>query len=331
MKLILSRKSFDSAYGGKPNLIFPDGKLLSLPIPGKRYVKKINFNNQKYNPTEYKDVQVPINIRELLIENNISGIDNYAKLILNLFSNYKGNKILTLKEGLSRSLLKELNRKAYYCHLDPDLIYDNLERLKGWRGIFGPHPNYHKNLKEIISENDLILFFGTFRHIIIDNGAIRYAKHQDGNNLVYNGKHILYGYLQIKKIITKEKQLEPWMYKPYHHPHLDEKLWCNENRALYVAKKHLYINGKKTTHPGYGIFNFNPNLILTEEGATKSIWKKELFPINSKIIHQGKEIRQDKWTENGCFKWDTFGQEFIIESCSLFEKHVKEKIFNFFK
>ena len=33
MKIILSRKGFDSASGGVPSPIFPVGKMLSLPIP----------------------------------------------------------------------------------------------------------------------------------------------------------------------------------------------------------------------------------------------------------------------------------------------------------
>ncbi|WP_192036661.1 hypothetical protein [Halomonas sp. YLGW01] len=36
MKLILSRKGFDTAAGGVPSPIFPDGRLLSLPIPDAR-------------------------------------------------------------------------------------------------------------------------------------------------------------------------------------------------------------------------------------------------------------------------------------------------------
>lgn len=36
MKLILSRKGFDSGAGGCPSPIFPDGTLVSLPIPDKR-------------------------------------------------------------------------------------------------------------------------------------------------------------------------------------------------------------------------------------------------------------------------------------------------------
>ena len=35
MRLILSRKGFDSGAGGCPSPIFPDGTMLSLPIPDK--------------------------------------------------------------------------------------------------------------------------------------------------------------------------------------------------------------------------------------------------------------------------------------------------------
>ncbi|MCY3728391.1 MAG: hypothetical protein OXF97_05260 [Nitrospira sp.] len=36
MKLIFSRKGFDSSSGGVPSPIFPDGRMVSLPIPDKR-------------------------------------------------------------------------------------------------------------------------------------------------------------------------------------------------------------------------------------------------------------------------------------------------------
>ena len=36
MRLILSRKGFDSSAGGGPSPIFPDGSMLSLPIPDRR-------------------------------------------------------------------------------------------------------------------------------------------------------------------------------------------------------------------------------------------------------------------------------------------------------
>ncbi len=36
MKIVLSRKGFDSSYGGCPSPIFPDGRMVSLPIPSKK-------------------------------------------------------------------------------------------------------------------------------------------------------------------------------------------------------------------------------------------------------------------------------------------------------
>lgn len=36
MRIIFSRKGFDSSYGGKPSPIFPDRRMVSLPIPDKQ-------------------------------------------------------------------------------------------------------------------------------------------------------------------------------------------------------------------------------------------------------------------------------------------------------
>jgi hypothetical protein len=55
MKIILSRKGFDSANGGQPNPILPDGTLLSLPIPDK---KKGNnpYGSLVWNGQNYFDI-----------------------------------------------------------------------------------------------------------------------------------------------------------------------------------------------------------------------------------------------------------------------------------
>ena len=44
MKLIFSRKGFDSSAGGSPSPIFPDGRMVSLPIPDKQ------------SPIQYSDI-----------------------------------------------------------------------------------------------------------------------------------------------------------------------------------------------------------------------------------------------------------------------------------
>jgi hypothetical protein len=45
MKIIFSRKGFDTAAGGTPSPIFPDGRMVSLPIP------------DKHSPIRYGDIQ----------------------------------------------------------------------------------------------------------------------------------------------------------------------------------------------------------------------------------------------------------------------------------
>lgn len=54
MKVILSRKGFDSSYGRTASPILPDGTLLSLPIPSK--TETLRFTDLHYNSWSYYDV-----------------------------------------------------------------------------------------------------------------------------------------------------------------------------------------------------------------------------------------------------------------------------------
>ena len=47
MKVILSRKGFDSSYGGCASPILPDGTMLSMPIPGGE-ASNLKFEDIKY-------------------------------------------------------------------------------------------------------------------------------------------------------------------------------------------------------------------------------------------------------------------------------------------
>lgn len=53
MKIILSRKGFDSGYAGYPSPILPNGELISLPIPDFskdiRYEDLIVSDNIRYS------------------------------------------------------------------------------------------------------------------------------------------------------------------------------------------------------------------------------------------------------------------------------------------
>lgn len=65
MKIILSRKGFDSGYGGMPSPILPDGTMLSMPIPNQG--DKIQYCNIHYNGQPYSEI-----ITQLKPNNNIS-------------------------------------------------------------------------------------------------------------------------------------------------------------------------------------------------------------------------------------------------------------------
>ena len=54
MKIILSRKGFDSSNGGIPSPILPDGTLLSLPIPGK--FDNLSFDDLNYNGVSFSNI-----------------------------------------------------------------------------------------------------------------------------------------------------------------------------------------------------------------------------------------------------------------------------------
>lgn len=58
MKLVLSRKGFDSQYGGIPSPIFPDKRLFSLPIPAKG-------ENTTIGDLHFRDISVPLLVEQL--------------------------------------------------------------------------------------------------------------------------------------------------------------------------------------------------------------------------------------------------------------------------
>ncbi|RIE11762.1 hypothetical protein SMC3_08215 [Candidatus Cryosericum hinesii] len=48
MRVILSRKGFDSGYGGWASPILPDGRMLSLPIPASRTMARLFISSMRH-------------------------------------------------------------------------------------------------------------------------------------------------------------------------------------------------------------------------------------------------------------------------------------------
>lgn len=172
MKIIISRKGFDSGYGGYPSPILPDGRMVSFPIP---------------------DIDKSIKYKDLYLDDRY----NYMELMKSLFGD-------TLKhEGYGKVLVDDIG-----CHLDPDIQSTAYGRNKHWRGLFGQAGIAQKHLKnQGVSVGDIFLFFGWFRQTELVNGRIIYdKKDKKGKHVIYGYMEVGEIY-QVNKLDTDE-----WMY-----------------------------------------------------------------------------------------------------------------------
>lgn len=137
MKVILSRKGFDSSFGGYPSPILTNDRLLSLPIPSS-------------DETRYSD---------LMINETKTYYDVMSELKPYIRYRKKSHKIT----------------QNTRCHLDPDLYRNILQRNVGWKPCFGQINQSQSHLSnEGVNINDLFLYFGWFKKTIIKNDQIRF-------------------------------------------------------------------------------------------------------------------------------------------------------------
>jgi len=126
MKIILSRKGFDSSNGEWPSPILPGDRLRSLPIPDC-------CSNIKYSEI-YKDNEYPT-----------------GKIVESL------TKCVKCREYEIKG--------STHAHLDPDIDRNSLaRRADGWRGVFGQCGSSQSHLgNQGVGVGDLFLFFGLFQ------------------------------------------------------------------------------------------------------------------------------------------------------------------------
>ena len=267
MKVVLSRKGFDSGYGGYPSIILPTGEMITLPIP-----------SDKEDYYTYKDVKTR------------SGSSLYS-IMKSLNSN--------IKSGTYKKLDETIN-----CHLDPDLCEFSVDREEGWRGAFGQISAAQKVLENNdIKEGDLFIFFGWFNDVV---------KTEDGYKFIRgDGKHTIFGYLQIDKIIHPNRDGVPAWLKNHPHAKAISRLKKDSN-CIYIAKEKCTFN---ENIKGYGMFTYNEELDLTKKGLTRTCWDLPSIFKDVNITYHTK----DSW-KNGYFKSACRGQEFVIEENEKIEK-----------
>ena len=204
MKVILSRKGFDSANGGYPSPILPDGRLISLPIP---------------SPPSYEDL---IRYSELQLDRNQSYYDLMKKLNSRVKYEEKWHDFT----------------EDTVCHLDPDIYRNVRERPISWRSLFGQIDAAQTHLdNQGVQEGDVFLFFGWFRRVEYRDKKLCFIS---SSNRIHTDKHVIFAYLQIGQIlkVTPDIELPAWM---NYHPHA---LSCRRvgNNTIYVARECLSWN-----------------------------------------------------------------------------------------
>lgn len=129
MKVVLSRKGFDSSFGGHPSIILPDNTYVSFPIPGDE------------DELCYSDVQT-VGGRKM---------DEVLGHFIDKIFYYQWEKF----------------GPDTHCHLDPDIDIHALPRMAGWRGCFGQADAAQTVLeKHGLAKDDLFLFFGWFKRCV---------------------------------------------------------------------------------------------------------------------------------------------------------------------
>lgn len=200
MKIILSRKGFDSSYGGIPSPVIrmANGlhKIISLPIP---------------TPKEQSDVQY----------SELEFLEDYS---MDTFINANHSTFST--------------KFSQYCHLDPDLRYESKKvREEAWTPAFGQDDIAQLVLqRNQVQKGDLFLFFGWFQFAEFVRNDFKFIK----SGKYPNGFHMLFGYLEIESSFKVSENCPIDLnYHPHFKFHNTYRERSKRNNTIYKASEYL--------------------------------------------------------------------------------------------
>ncbi len=207
-------------------------------------------------------------------------------------------------------------------HLDPDLRYSIRNRGNNqWEAIFGQCDSSASHLdNQNIGEGDLFLFFGWFKKTIEMPEGLRFdPKDKDG-------KHVIWGYLQVGKTF-KIKETDEYPRHYLNHPHFMNRSYSNN--TAYIASKELSFDPTKY---GAGTLKFDEKLVLSCPTGLKSIWQLPLFFHPDFETTVTYHTNPEKWTKNKDYctlQSVGRGQEFVVDGNSEVLNWAKDIIINY--
>lgn len=223
-------------------------------------------------------------------------------------------------------LMKQLGIKGIEevtkAHLDPDINFYVTERCtKNWKAIFGQSgksASGHLH-KQKVGKGDIFLFFGWFGETILTEQGYMYDPSDK------NGKHVLWGYMEVGEVIKIEEYME---YPDYclSHPHFEHRNQLFN--TAYIATERLSFNSNLS---GAGVFKFNEELVLSCDPKRRTIWKLPKFFHPDNGVKVSFNPNPENWTKmNDCCILDSAdkGQEFVCTENPDIENWAKNIILN---
>ena len=282
MRIILSRKGFDSSSGGCPSPILQGKYLRSLPIP-----ECCSGATSSFSGTKYEDI-----------------------------GNDDGNSMGDIVESLTKceKCVEVRIKRDANAHLDPDIDKKSLPRDEGWRGVFGQCGSSQSHLEnQGVKEGDLFLFFGLYRQTEGNAKELKFAK---GSPEI----HTIWGWLQIGAIIdvvNERNKIPAWC---EYHPHVVHSERYEKPNVIYISKETLDIPGLQASQPplsGCNVFpTFDTRLQLTaKDTKNPSQWSLPVWFKEKLSYHSNPDFWSECENDNSKILLNSVGrgQEFVID------------------
>ncbi len=286
MRIILSRKGFDSAAGGCPNPILPDGRLVPLPIPDHQ------------SPIQYKDIRQGEHNIGLLINQLTKGKlsqSGGAHLDPDLVADHYP------RNHQWRPLLGQTG--AAQGHLQKQGV--TVGDIFLFFGVFQPihcvpaQLNHPKTTKEKQPGRNRSTKRLQWR---FDN---RQPK-----------RHIIWGWMQVGQVIRIDKLSENDLAWARYHPHFYRGQ--DPNNTLYLACDNLNLPMNSSTLPGSGTFlQATEERTLTAPDSLLTRWQLPAwwYPNSNKppLSYHHNSERWQLIDNKTYLKAAARGQEFVLD------------------
>lgn len=200
MKIVFSRKGFDSQYGGIPSVIWPNSReMLSFPIPVKSPEKDYRADKEK----------------------------GYLSEDLS-FNGYKLSELLS-------DLNFNWNKHGNNFHFDP--MIQSLLPEKPPLGAFGQSGSALGHLKKNhISKGDVFLFFGTFCEYYFEDKKLKRYEMMHPFHAIWGFLEVD----SCNDIDQSQSDTEDELLKVYpylkNHPHIQNRQIYKSKNSIYIGK-----------------------------------------------------------------------------------------------